>query len=61
MKFSPVKIKKTVQAKGYSFFERGNYNLNIVGIRNSDSKDKVTNKFDDLITVTYLIDGVKIP
>jgi len=59
MKFSAEKIKKAVESKGYKFFEGGNYNLNIIGVRNSDTKGKVTNRFDDLITVSYQVDGVQ--
>lgn len=38
--------------KGYAFFTEGNYNLNIIGVRNT-STDKVTNKFNDLLIVDY--------
>lgn len=38
--------------KGYAFFTEGNYNLNIIGVRNT-STNKVTNKFDDLLIVDY--------
>ena len=37
----------------YQWFEKGNYNLNIVGIRNSSTGSKVTNRFDDKITLSY--------
>lgn len=40
--------------KGYSFFEQGDYNLNIVGVRN-DSGD--ASKFDDFIKLFYKVDG----
>ena len=46
--------KETLINKGYSFFERGDYNLNIIGVR-SDSGD--ASKFDDSINVFYKIDG----
>ena len=46
-----------VKAKSYKWFENGDYNLNIVGVRNSETLNKVTNKFDDHITVSYKIDG----
>jgi hypothetical protein len=51
------KIKEAVLAKGYNWFENSSYNLNIVGVRNSDTNDEVTNKFDDKITLSYLIDN----
>jgi len=50
-------IKEALQAKGYKFFETGDYNVNIVGVRNSETAGKVTNRFDDVITVSYKIDG----
>jgi hypothetical protein len=52
------KIKVAMKAKGYAFFENGDYNLNIIGIRNSDTGNKVTNVFDDLLTVSYKIGDV---
>ena len=57
MKFSADKIKKAVESKGYKWFEGGDYNLNIVGVRNSDTKGVVTNKFDDILTLTYEVGG----
>jgi hypothetical protein len=52
------KIKVAMKAKNYKFFESGDYNLNIIGIRNSDTGSKVTNVFDDLLTVSYKIGDV---
>ena len=49
-------IKDAVLAKDYKWFENDSYNLNIVGVRNSETSDEVTNKFDDKITLSYLID-----
>ena len=46
-------IEKAVKCKGYRWFENGDYNLNIVGIRNSDTGNEVTNKFDDKITLSF--------
>jgi len=50
-------IESTLKAKGYKWFENGNYNLNIVGVRNSETLNEVTNKFDDHITLSYKVDG----
>ncbi len=50
-------IKSAVRAKGYKWFENGDYNLNIVGVRNSETGNEVTNKFDDFITLSYKIGG----
>ena len=43
---------KILREKGYKVFEKGFYNLNIIGIR-SDQKGKVTNLYDDLLVVVY--------
>lgn len=42
--------------KGHIFFENGDYNLNIIGIRTTGSK--VTNVFDDWLTCSYKVDNV---
>ena len=57
MSYSRDKIKKAVEAKGYKWFEGGDYNLNIVGVRNSATNGQVTNKFDDKLTVSYSVGG----
>ena len=57
MKYSVDHIKSALERKGYKFFETGDYNVNIVGIRNSKTANKVTNAFDDTITVSYKIKG----
>ena len=46
--------KDALVKKGYDFFEKGDYNLNIIGVRN-DSGD--ASKFDDAIVVIYKEDG----
>ena len=58
LKYNSELIKKEVQAKGYLWFWGGNYNLNIVGVRNLSTKNQITNKFDDLITISYQINGI---
>lgn len=55
--YTREEIKCAVESKGHKWFENGNYNLNIVGVRNSSTHDEVTNKFDDCITVSYNVDG----
>jgi hypothetical protein len=58
MKLSKEQIEKAVKAKGYVWFEGiKDYDVNIVGVRNSDTGQKVTNLFDDAITVSYKKDG----
>lgn len=46
-------IENAVISKGYKWFTNNNYDVNIVGIRNSDTEGKVTNRFDDCITISY--------
>lgn len=45
-------FKSLFNKKGYSFFTKGIYNLNIIGVR-SNKGNKVTNKFDDILIVDY--------
>lgn len=44
------KIKEVFKKKGYTFFDTGIYNLNIIGIR-ADNHEP--NRFDDMIVVIY--------
>ena len=46
-------VKNAVLSKEYKWFEDGEYNLNIVGVRNSSTGTRVTNQFDDCITVSF--------
>ena len=47
-------IKNAVESKGYKWFSSNKgYDVNIVGVRNSQTKGRVTNKFDDKITLSY--------
>ena len=49
-------VEAAVKAKGYVYFEDASnkgYDINIIGIRNADTGQKVTNAFDDLLTVSY--------
>ena len=55
--YTRKQIKEAVINKGYKWFESGNYNLNIVGVRNSETDNLVTNKFDDCLTLSYNVDG----
>lgn len=53
-RYSKQQIQDTLVDKGYKYFTGGKpYNLNIVGVRNSATGDKVTNAFDDTMTVSY--------
>ena len=58
--YTKKQIEKAVKSKGYIWFEDSKnkgYDVNIVGVRNSETKNKVTNRFDDKITVSYKVDG----
>jgi hypothetical protein len=58
--YTREQIEEAVKAKGYVWFEDANdkgYDVNIVGVRNNETKGRVTNAFDDHITISYKIDG----
>ena len=58
--YTREQIETSVKAKGYKWFEDINnkgYDVNIVGVRNSETKGKVTNAFDDCITISYKVEG----
>jgi hypothetical protein len=51
--FTREQIEAAVKAKGYKYFENGDYNVNVIGIRNTAPGKKVTNLFDDWISISY--------
>ena len=54
--YTREQIQTTVESKGYKWFhDNGNkgYDVNIVGVRNSTTKGRVTNAFDDKMTISY--------
>ena len=56
MKYTREKITDVMTSKGYKYFTDDNnkgYDVNIIGVRNSETKGRVTNAFDDTITVSY--------
>ena len=58
MSYTREQIEATVKAKSYAWFEGAkDYDVNIVGVRNSATGDKVTNAFDDVMTVSYKVGG----
>lgn len=60
MNYTKEKIEKAVKSKGYVWFEDAEnkgYDVNIVGVRNSETGEKVTNVFDDRLTISYKVDG----
>lgn len=59
MSFSREQIERAVKNKGYRWFEgEKDFDLNIVGIRNLTPGRKVTNIFDDWLTVSFKENGV---
>jgi hypothetical protein len=56
--YTREQIEKAVKAKGYKYFENGEFNVNVIGIRNSAPGKKVTNLFDDWISLSYKEGGV---
>jgi hypothetical protein len=58
MAYTKEQIEGAVKSKGYVWFEGAkDYDLNIVGVRNSATGNKVTNAFDDTMTVSYKVNG----
>jgi hypothetical protein len=58
--YTREQIKKAVESKGYKWFNDDSnkgYDVNIVGVRNMSVGDKVTNLFDDFITISYKENG----
>lgn len=43
-------LRKSVERLGHTFFEHGDYNLNLIGIR---AEDKDSNSFNDVICLAY--------
>lgn len=57
--YTREQIEKAVKAKGYVWFEGiKDFNVNIVGVRNAVVGNKVTNVFDDCLTISYKEGGV---
>ncbi len=56
MEYTREQIKDSVESKGYKWFNDDSnkgYDVNIVGVRNSSTGKKVTNMFDDVITLSF--------
>jgi len=53
MSYTREQIEAAMKAKGYKYFENGDFNINIIGVRNSATGTKVTNVFDDHLTLSY--------
>ncbi len=56
--YSKEQIEKAVKSQGYVWFNGAkDYDVNIVGVRNATPGQKVTNLFDDKLTISYRVDG----
>jgi hypothetical protein len=56
MSYTREQIEAAVKAKGYVWFSDNSnksYDVNIVGVRNSSTGNKVTNVFDDTLTISF--------
>jgi hypothetical protein len=54
--YTKEQVEGAIKSKGYVWFEDTNnkgYDVNIIGIRNAGTGQKVTNVFDDLLTLSY--------
>lgn len=56
--YTREQIEKAVKSKGYLWFTGDNYDVNIVSVRTSETGKKVTNVFDDVLTLSYKVNGV---
>ncbi len=50
-------IEAAMIKKGFAYFTDGELNLNIIGVRQSSTGNKVTNLFDDFLTLSYKHNG----
>ena len=56
--YSKEQIEKAVKSQSYVWFDGAkDYDVNIVGVRNAIPGQKVTNLFDDKLTLSYKING----
>lgn len=56
--YSKEQVENVMRQKGYVYFTSDkDYDVNIIGIRNSDTGTNVTNLFDDLLTISYKLKG----
>tara|TARA_R110002074_G_scaffold277895_1_gene449415 strand:- start:1 stop:378 length:378 start_codon:yes stop_codon:yes gene_type:complete len=51
-KMSIKSLQSTIEGMGYAFFTKGDYNVNIIGIRNPNLE---SNSFDDTMICAYKV------
>lgn len=56
MKITAEQLKQAMANAGHKLFSRGDYNLNLIGIRSRDTK---ANTFNDLFCVLFKMGGVE--
>jgi hypothetical protein len=54
-KMSVAHLQNTIEGLGYKWFSNGDYNVNIIGVRNPNL---ISNSFDDTMLCAYKVDGV---
>lgn len=57
MKYDRILVEQATKSRGYAWFDKGDLNVNIVSFRNPQAGHKVTNAFDDALTLTYKENG----
>ena len=55
--YTREQIEAAMASKGYKYFTGGDFDVNIIGVRNTETKGRVTNAFDDCVTISYKKDG----
>ena len=55
--YTREQIEAAMASKGYKYFTGGDFDVNIIGVRNTETKGRVTNAFDDCVTISYKEDG----
>jgi hypothetical protein len=56
--FTREQVQEATQSLGYRYFEKGDFNINVIGIRNSSTGNRVTNRFDDWMTISFKENGI---
>ena len=54
--YTREQIEETMGSKGYKYFTGGDYDVNIIGVRNSDTQNKV----EQVKVLHRLINGLQV-
>lgn len=52
-----VDFDRTLQSKDYAYFTKGDYNLNLIGVRSKDDANGIKNTFNDAFIIEYKVNG----